>query len=109
MKSMILDLNRKLSERFDDHLNLIEQQRYRLERQQEQLSHQCLIIDELAWQIRDLRDSVRKCSEQISNQKCKKCNECLGIYHAKLTIPKTDEQSHHVSGIVNLTCIAMQP
>lgn len=86
-KNVTADLERKFRNKFDDQLLIIEKQRDRLDKQQEQLNYQRSIIEELAWQIRDLRDSVRKCTEQI---KCLKHVECRES-ELKLHIPKINE------------------
>lgn len=59
-------LRRTLNRKLDDHLFIIEQQRERIEFQQHLIDEQHAIVDELAWQIRDLRDSVRQCCEKMS-------------------------------------------
>lgn len=66
----VSELRRKFNSKLDDQLFLIEQQRNRIEYQQQQIDDQRIIIEELAWQIRDLRDSVRQCSEKIDNHRC---------------------------------------
>lgn len=64
---LVLQLAQQFNKKFDEQARVIVDQRDQLESQQEQIHNQRAIIDELAWQIRDLRDSVRKCSEGISN------------------------------------------
>lgn len=67
IKLLVLQLAQQFNKKFDEQARTIVDQRDQLEAQQEQIHNQRAIIDELAWQIRDLRDSVRKCSERISN------------------------------------------
>lgn len=67
IKLLILELSQQFNRKFEDQARTIRHQRDQLESQQLQLHNQSSIIEELAWQIRDLRDSVRKCSEKISN------------------------------------------
>lgn len=68
---LVLQLAQQFNKKFDEQARVIVDQRDQLESQQEQIHNQRAIIDELAWQIRDLRDSVRKCSERISNEHSK--------------------------------------
>lgn len=67
IKLLVLQLAQQFNKKFDEQARVIVDQRDQLESQQEQIHNQRAIIEELAWQIRDLRDSVRKCSENISN------------------------------------------
>lgn len=59
ISGMKKSFNRKL----DDHLFIIQQQQNKID----QMSH---IIDELSWQLRELRDSVRQVNEK-SGAHCK--------------------------------------
>lgn len=59
ISGMKKSFNRKL----DDHLFIIQQQQNKID----QMSH---IIDELSWQLRELRDSVRQVNEK-SEAHCK--------------------------------------
>lgn len=94
---LITELDRRLHEKFDDQLFIIEQQRDRIDCQQQQINDQRVIIEELTWQIRDLTDSVRKCSEIIHrNDKNMETNRKINISEAN----KPQTQSNHVeSGI----------
>lgn len=92
----ISNLNRKFNKKIKEHMN-------RIERQQDQLNHQNGIIEELAWQIRDLRDSLRKCNEQISWPQSKYCVGCAKN-RMKLNIPTANGTAHtidHVPGMAN--------
>lgn len=62
----VSSLRRTFNRKLDDHLFIIEQQRERIELQQHLFDEQRTVIDELAWQIRDLRDSVRQCCEKMA-------------------------------------------
>lgn len=84
------DFERKFRNKFDDHLHIIEKQRDRLDKQQEQLKYQRGIIEELAWQIRDLRDSVRECTEQIKSLKYDECRKS----ELRLHMPRINESEH---------------
>lgn len=84
---LLSELEKKFSKKFNDQLFIIEKQRNRLDNQQDQINDQRAIIEELAWQIRDLRDSVRKCSEQMSSKQNVECSES----QLKVNIPKTNE------------------
>ncbi|XP_055296902.1 uncharacterized protein LOC129565741 isoform X1 [Sitodiplosis mosellana] len=76
----------QLSRKFNQQLR---NQSDQIERQQGELNHQCDIIKELSWQIRDLRDSVRKCNDQISWQQSKNCIDCAKN-RMTLNIPTTN-------------------
>lgn len=94
----ISELNRKFNKKLKVHLNQIERQQY-------QINHQNGIIDELVWQIRELRDSVRKCNEQISCSQSKYCIECAKN-HMTLdisTMSDNTKQSDHVAGKRKIT------
>lgn len=96
IKKMIFKLNKMFTDKLLDQAYIIKQQQNRMDRQQQQLNHQRAIIDELAWQIRDVRDSLRKCSEQMQSKNHAECPE----NHLKINIPTANEltQSNHVSG-----------
>lgn len=99
IKLLILELSQQFNRKFEDQTRVIRQQRDRLESQQEQLHSQRAIIEELAWQIRDLRDSVRKFSEKISSVQSKyRANSPES--HLKLNIPDVNStrQSNHRAG-----------
>lgn len=83
----IVEMEKKFNKKFNEQLIIIENQRNRLDNQQEQINNQRAIIEELAWQIRDLRDSVRKCSEKIST----KYNIEFHESDLRINIPKTIE------------------
>ncbi|XP_055296903.1 uncharacterized protein LOC129565741 isoform X2 [Sitodiplosis mosellana] len=86
----------QLSRKFNQQLR---NQSDQIERQQGELNHQCDIIKELSWQIRDLRDSVRKCNDQISWQQSKNCIDCAKN-RMTLNIPTTNvtKRWEHVAG-----------
>lgn len=96
MKILILKLNKTFADKLLDQAYIIKQQQNRLDIQQEQLNQQRAIIDELAWQIRDVRDTLRKCTEQMQSQEHV---ECPGN-HLKINIPNAKElkQLNHVPG-----------
>lgn len=93
LKSLILELSQQFNRKFEDQARIIRQQQDRLESQQQQLHNQCAIIEELAWQIRDLRDSVRKCNEKISNVVHSKQNVNSPESHLTLNIPETNHRA----------------
>lgn len=89
----ITELNRKFIRKLKEHLNRIEQQEIQLHRQNG-------VIEELAWQIRDLRDSLRECNERVSRPSSREyCIECAKS-RMKLNIPTANDtkQSDHVAG-----------
>lgn len=96
MKILILKLNKTFTDKLLDQAYIIKQQQKRLDTQQQQLHEQRAIIDELAWQIRDVRDTLRKYSEQTQSKNHVECPE----NHLKINIPNAKElkQSNHVSG-----------
>lgn len=61
----VRELHQKCNRKLDDHLFIIQQQRDRIDYQQQQIDGQRFLIEELAWQIRDLRDSLRKSDEKL--------------------------------------------
>lgn len=65
IKLLVLQLAQQFNKKFDEQARVILDQSNRLDEQQQQIHNQRAIIEELAWQIRDLRDSVRKCSEKV--------------------------------------------
>lgn len=94
--TVVRELQQKFSRKLDDHLFIIQQQRDRIDYQQQQIDGQRFLIDELAWQIRDLRDSLRKSDEKLhavllqmtTNQDdkryCPKCEELSETKHNDL-------------------------
>lgn len=100
LKLLILELSQQFNRKFEDQAHIIRQQRDRLESQQQQLHNQCAIIEELAWQIRDLRDAVRKCNEKVSNVIHSKENVNSPESHLTLNIPDANNirQSNHRAG-----------
>lgn len=75
-------LRRTFNRKLDDQLFIIEQQRERIEFQQHLIDEQKAIVDELAWQIRDLRDSVRQCCEKMAEFEVNQSNaigHCSGV------------------------------
>lgn len=93
LKAVIAELHRKFNERYDDQLFIIEQQRDRIDYQQQQINDQRVIIEELLWQIRDLSDSVRRCSEFINkNEKSVESPTKIGISEAN----KYQRQSNRI-------------
>lgn len=122
IKLLVLQLAQQFNKKFDEQARVIVDQREQLESQQEQIYNQRTIIDELAWQIRDLRDSVRKCSEQISNVHLKyydddyattttitnfNINNGRAENRLKLIIPEanTARQSNHKAGKKNCSSV----
>lgn len=98
----ISELNRKFNKKLKVHLNQIE-------RQQDQVNHQNGIIDELVWQIRELRDSVRKCNEKILCTQSMYCIECAKN-RMTLDIPtmsNNTKQSDHVAGKGENYCFSL--
>lgn len=69
----ISGLRRTFNRKLDDHLFIIEQQRERIDFQQHLIDDQRAVVDELAWQIRDLRDSVRQCCEKVTEFEGNQC------------------------------------
>lgn len=76
----VAGLKKTFSRKLDDHLFIIQQQN-------ERLDEQARLIDEIAWQIRDLRASVRSVDEKLKveqqqrverdrNLKQEKCKNC---------------------------------
>lgn len=113
IKLLVLQLAQQFNKKFDEQARVIVDQRDRLNSQQDQIHNQRAIIDELAWQIRDLRDSVRKCSEQISNAVHSRYYDDIDTFsiinnggpvaengRLKLIIPETNaaRQSNHRAG-----------
>lgn len=98
----VTEMRRKLNRTMDDQIFMIEQQRDRIDYQQQQINDIRVIIEELAWQIRDLRDSVRRCNETVSSssQQCSDHSETENL--SEINIPTAIEsnlrQSNHVSG-----------
>lgn len=71
----VTELRRKFYRKLENQMFVIEQQRDRIDYQQRQIDDQRVIIDELAWQIRDLRDSVRQCTEKLyEHGGCSNCS-----------------------------------
>lgn len=62
----ITRLERKFQQTMDDQLFIIEQQRDRIDHQQQQLDDQRILIEELTWQFSEFRDSAQKCNENVS-------------------------------------------
>lgn len=102
IKLLVLQLAQQFNKKFDEQARVIVDHRDQLESQQEQIHNQRAIIEELAWQIRDLRDSVRTCSEKISNVHSKYHHTSIGPEESrlKLIIPEanTARQSNHRAG-----------
>lgn len=100
INKLVLKLRNEFNQKIEEQTDIIRKQRDRLEAQQEQIFNQRIIIEELAWQIRDLRDSVRKCSEQISNNVNAKYHVDTPENHLKLNIPEANDakQSNHRAG-----------
>ena len=71
----ISGMRRAFQRKVDDHTFIIDQQRDRIEYQQHLIDDQRMVIDELAWQLRDLRDSVRQCCEKIAEFSAEKCRD----------------------------------
>lgn len=69
----ISGMRRAFQRKVDDHTFIIDQQRDRIEYQQHLIDDQRMVIDELAWQLRDLRDSVRQCCEKIAEFSAEQC------------------------------------
>lgn len=61
----VRELRQKFNRKLEDHLFIMQQQRDRIDNQQQQIDGQRFLIEELAWQIRDLRDSLRKSDEKL--------------------------------------------
>lgn len=57
----ISNMKRSFNRKLDDHLFIIQQQNNKID-------EQCQIIDELGWQLRDLRDAVRQLSAKQNAQ-----------------------------------------
>lgn len=91
VNTAVRDLHHKFNRKLDDHLFIIQQQRDRIDYQQQQIDGQRFLIDELAWQIRDLRDSLRKSDEKVhavlfqmtTNQDKKCCPKCENVSETK--------------------------
>lgn len=96
--SYVTELRRKFYRKLESQMFIIEQQRDRQEYQQRQIDDQRVVIDELAWQIRDLRDSVRQCTEKM--YAIDGCTNCVSIRKENIEIPtssnkgKVNRQSH---------------
>lgn len=100
IKVLVLQLAQQFNKKFDEQARVILDQCNRLDEQQQQIHNQRAIIDELAWQIRDLRDSVRKCSEQVIPGVPIIKSNGPGESHLKLIIPDANlaRQSNHRAG-----------
>lgn len=91
----VRELHLKFNQKLDDHLFIIQQQRDRIDYQQQQIDSQRFLIEELAWQIRDLRDSLRKSDEKLhsvliqmtTTQDKKYCLKCEEVSETKDTNP----------------------
>lgn len=59
----ISEMKRSFNRKLDDHLFIIQQQNNKIDEQTQ-------VIEELSWQLRDLRDSVRQLSHKPSQCKC---------------------------------------
>lgn len=59
-------LERKFQQTMDDQLFIIEQQRDRIDHQQQQLDDQRILIEELTWQLSAFGESMQKCNESVS-------------------------------------------
>lgn len=55
----------QLQNKLKEQQEILQHQKNEFINQQKQIDEQQSIINELAWQIRDLRNSVRACSEKI--------------------------------------------
>lgn len=85
----VAGLKKTFNRKLDDHLFIIQQQNQRLDDQNR-------LIDELAWQVRDLRSSVRQVSDKLkerersANAKCDcayaNCKVDGGVVNKKLVI-----------------------
>lgn len=96
MMLIIAELRRKFNQKLDDQLFIIEQQRDRIDYQQQQINDQRVIIEELAWQIRDLRDSVRKCNENIRSTNIERSENKINTI--LVSIDPNETKSKHVEG-----------
>lgn len=65
VRTAVRELRQEFNRKLDDHLFIMQQQRDRIDNQQQQIDGQRFLIEELAWQIRDLRDSLRKSDEKL--------------------------------------------
>lgn len=90
----VTELRRKFYRKLENQKLVIEQQRDRIDYQQRQIDDQRVIIDELAWQIRDLRGSVRQCTEKIYERNG--CSDCSIIRKDNNNSPASSSQ-----GILN--------
>lgn len=55
----------QLQNKLKEQQEILQKQQNDIKNQQKQIDEQQSIINELSWQIRDLRNSVRACSEKI--------------------------------------------
>lgn len=97
--SYVTELRRKFCSKLENQMLIIEQQRDRIDFQQRQIDDQRSVIDELAWQIRDLRDSVRQCSEKMYAQVG--CGNCQTIQRDKVSSATTTTTTAAYTGIAN--------
>lgn len=103
---VVRELHQKFNRKFDDHLFIMQQQRDRIDYQQQQIDGQRFLIEELAWQIRDLRDSLRKSDEKLHaalSQKTTIQNTTNSSKHEEILQTKDIDQiqSNGVSGKEN--------
>lgn len=77
----INNLRKTFNRKLDDQLVLIGEQRERIDFQQQLIGEQRITMDELAWQIRDLRDSVRQCCEKIEKYEVQLREQCCECHH----------------------------
>lgn len=93
--SYVTELRRKFYRKLEKQMFVVEQQRDRIDYQQRQIDDQRGIIDELAWQIRDLRDSVRQCTEKLyAHEGYSNCST-IRKDSPNLASSSRDEQSHN--------------
>lgn len=66
----VTEMRRSFNRKLDDHLFIMQQQNERIDKQMRFIEEQKEVIDELAWQIRDLRASIRQVKESNKNNIC---------------------------------------
>lgn len=88
----VTDLRHSFTRKLDDHLCIIQDQNDRIRNQQRTIAEQKEVVDELAWQIRDLRDSVRRVKESVAAS-----NGCVGCQQNKSTSQKTTNNNQQRS------------
>lgn len=94
----VTELRRTFNHKLDDHLYIMDEQNRQIEQQMRIIDEQKQVVDELAWQIRDLRASVRKVSEQKGSCVCNYENHEPRLRMTKTLDSKRKSRKFYVSG-----------